>query len=555
MRPIAPAARNAALVGLASAVLATATGALVVREQGAEERRLLEDRANTLADALGSSLSEAMGEHRPESMTAILGALARTEGVAGIALADRAGVIRRTAGEVPSSVPPPASPSFAWSDRRLALSRPVENGASCRRCHGTESRVNGAIYVALDATALAPRFARSARAAALLAAAAVLGTLAAAFLVLRARGQAAAARAQTAATLTRLQAIVDSMADGVIFIDADERVALVNAAGQVLRNLRGDPGRPLKDCHPQATYPMLERVMGWLREGKDPGPTHSIIKEKEGRWETSYAPVRAPDGTYLGVVMVIRDIADRRSLERRLLDAERLAAVGQMSAQVAHELRNPLNVITGAAQYLRRILPGHPDVKEYAELIDDEVRRVNRFVDGLLKVARPANPVFAPSSLNKVLTESARKAALARGADAAAVRLDLTKGLLALDIDQAMIMEALVNLLENAFDAGGDGAPELASRFESSGGEGTVVVEVRDRGCGIPADQLEEVMRPFVTTKARGTGLGLVIVRRAVEQHRATFTLAQRDGGGTVATIRFPVRTVRTPAQPVEVEA
>jgi PAS domain S-box-containing protein len=385
---------------------------------------------------------------------------------------------------------------------------------------------------------------------------AVLALAGGAVAVHSARAQAALARRETAAALDRLQAIVDSMADGVIFIDAQDRVALVNTAGKALRNLAGGGRQPVKDCHPQATHAMLDRVLGWLRQGQDAGPNHSIIKEKEGRWETTYAPVRAKDGSYLGVVMVIRDIADRRRLETRLLDAERLAAVGQMSAQVAHELRNPLNAIAGAAQYLRRILPDHGEVNEYAELIDDEVRRVNRFVDELLKVARPANPVFEPSSVNKVLAEAARRSALARGLPADAVRLELAKGLPVLDLDRAMIMEAVVNLLDNALDAGGAEPPELWSRYEASGGEGTIVVEVLDRGCGIPEDQLDEVTRPFVTTKARGTGLGLVIVARAVEQHRASFALARRDGGGTVAALRFAVRAVRSPAPaPAEVEA
>lgn len=377
---------------------------------------------------------------------------------------------------------------------------------------------------------------------------AVLLAAASGLFLVRARAQAAAARRETAAALTRLQAIVDSMADGVIFVDADDRIALVNEAGKALKNLAGPPGRHVKDCHPHATHEMLGRVMGWLREGQDPGPNHSIIKEKENRFETTYAPVRARDGSYLGVVMVIRDIADRRGLERRLLDAERLAAVGQMSAQVAHELRNPLNAIAGAAQYLRRILPGHGEVEEYAALIDDEVRRVNRFVDELLKVARPANPVFTPSAVNRVLTEAARRALLARGLPEAALRLELAKNLPPLDLDRAMIMEAVVNLLDNAFDAGGSVPPELTSRFEGQGGEGAVVIEVRDRGGGIPPDELEEVTRPFVTSKARGTGLGLVIVARAAEQHRASFALAGREGGGTCAALRLPVRTVRAPA-------
>ncbi|BDG08450.1 two-component system sensor histidine kinase NtrB [Anaeromyxobacter paludicola] len=373
---------------------------------------------------------------------------------------------------------------------------------------------------------------------------------AAALLLLLRRVAAALERAQAAeadrgAAATRLQAIIDSMADGVIFVDAQDRVALVNEAGRVLRNLKDGPGRSVKDCHPQATYGMLDRVLTWFREGTDTGPAHSIIKEKEGRYETTYAPVRAPDGEYLGIVMVIRDIADRRSLERRLLDAERLGAVGQMSAQVAHELRNPLNAIDGAAQYLRRVLAGSPEVEEYGALIAEEVQRVNRFVGDLLHVARPANPSFGPAALNRVATEAARSAALARGLEADAVRLDLARGLPPLDLDSAMVQEAIVNLLQNAFEAGGASPPELVTRFEASGGEGEVVLEVLDRGGGIPPEQLDEVTRPFVTTKARGTGLGLVIVGRAVEQHRAHFALAAREGGGTVARIRFPVRTAR----------
>jgi signal transduction histidine kinase len=360
-------------------------------------------------------------------------------------------------------------------------------------------------------------------------------------------------RAARRGELDLMQALVDSMADGVIFIDAKDRIALVNKAGRALRNLSGGPGRDVKDCHPTATYPMLDRVMGWLRAGDDSGPAHSIIKEKEGRYETTYAPVRGGDGRYLGTVMVIRDIAERRHLETRLLDAERLAGLGQMSAQVAHELRNPLNAIAGAAQYLSRRLPGDPDVGEYAGLIGEEVERVNRFVGELLWVSRPAEPSYTPSKVNRVLRDAAQKAALARGLPADAVRLDLSNDLPTLDLDGPMVTDALVNLLANAFDAGGSAPVELASRLEGEGGEGTIVVEVRDRGCGIPEDKLEEVQRPFVTTKATGTGLGLLVVQRAAGHHRAGFALARREGGGTVATLRFPVR--RLAAAPAQVTA
>jgi signal transduction histidine kinase len=245
--------------------------------------------------------------------------------------------------------------------------------------------------------------------------------------------------------------------------------------------------------------------------------------------------------------MVIRDIAERRHLENRLLDAERLSGLGQMSAQIAHELRNPLNAIGGAAQYLARRLAREPDVEEYATLIEEEVARVNRFVADLLKVARPAEPVLAPVPVARVLREAAQKAAVARGLPADAVRVEAAKDVPAVDLDASMLTDAVVNLLQNAFDAGGE-PPEVASAFAGDGGEGEVVVEVRDRGCGVPEDQIDEVTRPFVTTKEGGTGLGLVIVRRMAEMHRARFELERREGGGTIARLRFPLRRVSAAA-------
>jgi nitrogen fixation/metabolism regulation signal transduction histidine kinase len=402
--------------------------------------------------------------------------------------------------------------------------------------------VSGLLFLR-DVTRLEPHFAALAwRTAAVAALSIAVATGALALLV------SALADRNRRAELATIQAIVDSMADGVIFIDAKDTIALVNQAGRVLKNLSQGAGADVRDCHPRASYHVLERVMGYLRSGDDAGPAHSIIKEKEGRFETTYAPVRSPEGAYLGTVMVIRDIAERRHLETRLLDAERLAGLGQMSAQIAHELRNPLNAIDGAAQYLRRKLAGDAEVAEYAGLIGEEVQRVNRFVGELLHVARPTEPDFAPAAINRVVREAAQKAALARGLPDDAVRLELSRDVPPLDLDAPLVAEALFNLLGNAFDAGGAEPPAVVTRLEGAGGEGAVVVEVLDRGCGIPADRLDEVRRPFVTTKAQGTGLGLVVVQRAAELHRARFSLANREGGGAVAALRFPVRRLAPPA-------
>jgi PAS domain S-box-containing protein len=604
------AGRTAALLILVAAVICSVAGALLWRHELATERRNVEERAAVLSSAVERSVTEAMQDHRPESMRAIIAAVARTEGVQGIALADAGGDVRFGTGEIPARVEP-LRLGATWSDDRLALATSIGNRAECQECHAPAPEL-GYLFVSLDTSGVGSRLIASQGRGAAAVLLALLVSSAGVVLVLRrtlvrplselrgfamalgggdlsarppparepetaaladalsymaaelqrshrdlerrveertakladALAEANAAREERTAGLARLQAIMDSMADGVLFIDADDRIAMVNEAGRALRNLQTGSGRPVKDCHPKAARAMLDRVLGYLRNGNDAGPAHSIIKEREGRFETTYSPVRAPDGSYLGTVMVIRDISERRSLERRLLDAERLSGLGQMSAQVAHELRNPLNAIGGAAQYLRRKLENDPEVTEYAGIIGDEVQRVNRFISELLHVARPMEPVFAPVSVNKLLKEAAQKAAVARGLPADAVKLSLAPELPVLDVDAPMISDALGNLLANAFEAGGAEPPELASTYDAAGGEGSIVVDVRDRGCGIPTDQLEEVLRPFVTTKETGTGLGLVIVLRAVEQHRARFGLAPRMGGGTVATIRFPVRQI-----------
>ncbi len=239
-----------------------------------------------------------------------------------------------------------------------------------------------------------------------------------------------------------------------------------------------------------------------------------------------------------------RQVRDRTE---RLMNAERLAALGQMSAQVAHGLRNPLNAISGAVQYLRRVLRQEPVMAEYGALMEEEVARVNRFVDGLLRVARPAEPVREPADVTEVAGEALRRATLARGLEPSAVRLSLAPELPPLALDRRMVMEAIVNLLDNALEAGGAQAPELVTRLAEDGP--AVLVEVLDRGDGIRPELADRLGRPFVTSKPAGTGLGLVIVAHAAQRHGGSFRLGARDGGGAAATLRFPLTA------PVEVRA
>ena len=147
--------------------------------------------------------------------------------------------------------------------------------------------------------------------------------------------------------LERVQAIVDSMADGVIFIDAEDRIALRQQGRARAQEPLQGPGRHVEDCHPRPPHGRCSTA-SWAtcaRGRRRAGPLHHQGEGGALRDHLRPGPLRP--GEYLGTVMVIRDIAERRHLESRLLDAERLAGLGQMSAQIAHELRNPLNAIDG----------------------------------------------------------------------------------------------------------------------------------------------------------------------------------------------------------------
>ena len=141
--------------------------------------------------------------------------------------------------------------------------------------------------------------------------------------------------------VTQYQDIIRSLPMGFIFIDDDDRVAMVNPLGEEIRCVGERKGAPVSDCHPPGTHAMLEKVMRRFRE-VPPSEQHPIVVERMQRYEVTYARVSGTDGAYRGVVWLAHDISRRKQLEQELLHAERLAGLGRMAAKVAHDIKNPL---------------------------------------------------------------------------------------------------------------------------------------------------------------------------------------------------------------------
>ena len=254
-----------------------------------------------------------------------------------------------------------------------------------------------------------------------------------------------------------------------------------------------------------------------------------------------------PVGVALPVLMVVA-LALYRLLLVDWLEAagqrERLAQLGMLAASVAHEIRNPLTSIKGAAQIVERELsdrPGLDSAREYLTLLAGEVDRLDGVMEALLAFARPRPPRLRSVAVNALSGELARAARIGLPPGIALAE-DYAPEEPELEADPELLKQAVLNLIKNAAEAVAEtGTITLRTRVVV-GRRPSVVIEVLDDGPGIPAEQLDRIASPFFTTKARGTGLGLAIAAGIAEAHGGALKLENTDPHGARASLMLPRR-------------
>ena len=232
---------------------------------------------------------------------------------------------------------------------------------------------------------------------------------------------------------------------------------------------------------------------------------------------------------------------------RRLVQSEKLSAVGELAAKLAHEILNPLAGMKAATQLLERqgaAAPGGGPVVDTARALDREITRVEGLLRRLMNYARPLAPRFELCTVGSVLDAALEAAspALARHGSRIARREE--PELPPLEVDPQLITQALVNLIVNAAEAtpAGGGAIEVEATRATSLGRDEVAVRVRDRGAGIPAERARELFKPFFTTKPEGHGLGLAVSQNILLEHGGRIVAANRpDPPGAVFELQIPV--------------
>jgi two-component system, NtrC family, sensor histidine kinase HydH len=248
--------------------------------------------------------------------------------------------------------------------------------------------------------------------------------------------------------------------------------------------------------------------------------------------------------------------ATNLQLQRAEADArrsERLAALGQLSAGLAHEIRNPLNVIKGSAEMLaQKLKDSQPLAGELAGYISSEVNRLNALVARFLDFARPSHLDLQPLKIDE-LVDRALASVQAESPDAnVSVERNYARGLPEIAADAQLCERIFVNLIQNAYQAMSSAgvAPDhvlrLAIEPEKSNGRSGVGVTVRDSGPGVPPELREQIFNPFFTSKKNGVGLGLAIVAKIVDDHRGSIRLGKTSGPGATFHVFLPAATKET---------
>lgn len=271
--------------------------------------------------------------------------------------------------------------------------------------------------------------------------------------------------------------------------------------------------------------------------------------------------VRDADGQLSGATMLFKDLTRVEQLEERERLRDRLAALGEMAATFAHEVKNPLAGIKVMAGLLKRHLNGVAGAEELLNDIINEAKMADAIVLEILEFVRPIRLQMEPVSVPRVIEDALRQAEGRVGRTDTQVTVDIEAELPSIEADATQVRQLLTNLLTNAFEAlEHRGAITIEAHvkpvevdpdsFEFAYLPPSVVISVRDTGPGIPEELRDRVFSPFFTTKARGSGLGLAIVRKIVDAHDGRIDMVVDEGRGTCFRITLPVVAARELSSP-----
>ncbi len=333
--------------------------------------------------------------------------------------------------------------------------------------------------------------------------------------------------------------VVTHLPVGLIATGRDGRISFFNAAAEEIIGVSADTaaGRLPDELLPAGLCGLKEL----LEQGRP-------VIEKEmtcafgagGGVPVSVSATRIVNevGEFVGDVLILRDLGEVRRLQEAVRRQEKLAAVGGLAAGVAHEIRNPLSSIKGMATYFGQQFEQGSEAREAADVMIQEVDRLNRAITELLEFARPSDLKLQSTPLAPLLTRSIQLIQQDAANLEVQVDLEVAENLCPLRIDPDRIIQCLLNLYLNALQAMEAGGRLAVACHPTENGQ--VAIAVSDTGPGISADRLNQIFDPYFTTKQKGTGLGLAIVYKIVEAHQGRLEVESTPDRGTTFRLLLP---------------
>ncbi|RMG02186.1 MAG: PAS domain S-box protein, partial [Nitrospirae bacterium] len=327
--------------------------------------------------------------------------------------------------------------------------------------------------------------------------------------------------------------VINNIPSGLFTTNTDGLITLFNPAAERITGLGKEEvlGRPITDVFPFLTIPPpLGRIEGGIRT--DNGSEIFVGMNISLNRDTS--------GKTAGFIGTFQDLTSIIRMEKEIKQKEKLAAIGELSASIAHELRNPLASIKSSFEMIREGHLNDETKNRLMEIALTEMDRLNSIVTDFLLYSNPKPPEFSRFDLSRLIKDIVMVAENLK--DDIKISISLSEEPLFIKGDQQRIRQLLWNLTTNAVEAI-DGAGSVSIGAKNKGSE--VLISIKDTGRGIPEDVLPRIFYPFFSTREKGTGLGLAIAYRIVEEHNGNIEVNSRLGEGTEFIIRLPLSEER----------
>ncbi|WP_216828521.1 PAS domain S-box protein [Alkalihalobacterium elongatum] len=247
----------------------------------------------------------------------------------------------------------------------------------------------------------------------------------------------------------------------------------------------------------------------------------------------TYSPLSDGTGKLIGFTSVSRDISDRKKTDELLKRSDKLSVIGQLSAAVAHEIRNPLTSIKGFIQLFRDQIK-----REYADLMLSELERIEVIVTEFLSLAKPQANLFLEKDPVQILRNTLAIIDTEALLNQIEIECNIENSIHLIYCNEHKIKQVLINILKNAIESMPTGGK---LDIEMKNDDSYVLIKVKDRGCGIPTEKIEKLGEPFYSSKDHGTGLGLMVCFKIIEEHQGNITIDSKEGVGTTVSISLPI--------------